>query len=100
MRPRFRCPLDQRKTERLFRTVLILANLFLAIALSMYISRGLFRAIGQMIIALAPFFMNMVFSMECAFSTKMSPTVLLHSFGGLERIVRRSCHPFLPELIS
>jgi hypothetical protein len=42
MRPRFRCPLDQRKTERLFRTVLILANLFFAIALSMYISRGLF----------------------------------------------------------
>jgi hypothetical protein len=42
MKPRFQCPLDRRKTERLFRLVLILANLFLFIALAIYAYRGFF----------------------------------------------------------
>ena len=40
MKPRFQCPLDRRKTERLFQLGLILANLFFFIALAVYAWRG------------------------------------------------------------
>ena len=42
MKPRFQCPLDRRKTQRLFQTVLILANLFLFLALAVYAYRGFY----------------------------------------------------------
>ncbi len=42
MTPRFQCPLDQRKTERFFKAALMLANLFLFIALAVYAYRGFF----------------------------------------------------------
>ena len=40
MKPRFQCPLDTRKTERLFQLGLIFANLFFFIALAVYAWRG------------------------------------------------------------
>ncbi|MGV8026819.1 MAG: DUF6056 family protein [Anaerolineaceae bacterium] len=42
MKPRFQCPLDQNKTKRFFKIALILANLFLLIALTIYAYRGFF----------------------------------------------------------
>lgn len=42
MKPRFQCPLDRRKTDRLFRLALILANIVLLIALTTYAVRGFY----------------------------------------------------------
>ncbi len=39
---RFQCPLDKQKTERLFRSVLVVANLLLFIALAVYAWRGFY----------------------------------------------------------
>lgn len=42
VKARFQCPLDKRKTDRLFQFALILANAFLLIALAIYAVRGFY----------------------------------------------------------
>jgi hypothetical protein len=42
VKPRFQCPLDKRKTDRLFRLALILVNIVLLIALTTYAVRGFY----------------------------------------------------------
>ena len=42
MTPRFHCPLERKKTERLFKFALVLVNVFFFIALATYAYRGFF----------------------------------------------------------